>query len=182
MSCVRDTVSSKGCWTVLMSSRVNRTSCKFDIWCWKVENKKAVNIIKLTEKKTADSARRHWGKSIYNFLTTSSKKKLPLPGTQIAIATMSDKQSLLPSVSVLFISVLSSVYHLNSMIHASSFVLLFKTGFISTSDWSLCLLWDAVDCCPCVSVEEQNSSADQIKDAWHISNESQLQLYVQQES
>ena len=34
---------------------------------------------------------------------------------------------------------------------------------------------------PHVSVEEQDSPADQIRDAWHISNESQLQSYVQRE-
>ena len=39
-----------------------------------------------------------------------------------------------------------------------------------------------MDCCPCVSVEEQDSLTNQIRDAWHISNESQLQSYIQQES
>ena len=162
-----------------MSSRADKTSCKFDIWYWKIENEKAVNAVKLTEKKTADPARRHWGKLIYNFLTISPEKKLPLPGTQIAIATMSDKQSPLLSVSVPPTSVLSSAHHSSSMIHASSSVPPFKTDFISTFNWSLCLLWDAVNHHPHVSVEEQNSSADQIRDAWHISNEFQLQSYVQ---
>ena len=78
---------------------------------------------------------------------------------------MSDEQSFLFSVSVSSISVLSSVYHSSSMISALFFILLFKISLISISDQSLHLLWDAVNHCPCVSVEEQDSPADQIRDA-----------------
>ena len=180
-SCVRDTVSSKGCWTVLASSRADRTSCKFGIQCQKVKNKEAVNTTRLTEKRTADPARRHWGKLIYNSLTTSEKKLL-LPGIQIVIATMSGESFHSPSVSVSPTSVLSSAYHSSSMTHASSSALPFKTGLISISDQSLHLLWDAVNHHSHVSVEEQDSSMDQIRDVWHISNESQLQSYTQWES
>ena len=94
---------------------------------------------------------------------------------------MSDESPHSPSVSVSLTSVLSSAYHLNSMIYTSSSLLPFKTSFISTFNWSLHLLWDVMDCHPHVSVEEHNSPADQIKDTWHISNESQLQSYTQQE-
>ena len=94
---------------------------------------------------------------------------------------MSDESPYLFSVSVSFTSVLFSVYHLSLMTLTSSSVLFFKTGLINISDWFLCLLWDAVNHHSCVSVKEQDSSADQIRDVWHISNESQLQSYVQWE-
>ena len=143
-----------------------------------MKNEEAVNAVKLTEKRTADSTKRHWSKFIHNFLITFFEKKLLLSDTQIIIATMFNKQSILFSVSVLFISVLSSVYHLNLITLTLSSVLFFKISLISISDQFLYLLWDAVNCCPCVSVEEQNSSVNQIKNVWYISNESQLQLYA----
>ena len=180
-NCVRDTVNSKGCWTVLVSSRADRTNCKFSIQHQKVENKETVNTTRLTEKRTADSVKRHWNKSIHNSLTIF-KKKLLLSGTQITIATMLSKLPHSPSVSVPLTPVLSSAYHPSSTTHALSFTPPFKISLISTSDQSLYLLWDVIDCCPHISVEEQDSSVDQIKNAWHISNESQLQSYTQQES
>ena len=137
INCVKDTVSSKDCWTVLVSSRADKTSCKFDIQHWKIKNEEAVNAARLTEKRTADSAKRFWDKFTHNFLI-NFEKKLLLPGTQIIIAIMFNEQ--LPSFSVLFTSVLSSVYHLNSMISASFFVLPFKTSLISTFNQFLHLL------------------------------------------
>ena len=95
---------------------------------------------------------------------------------------MSDESSHSPFFSFSSTPVLSSAYHPNLTTPASSSVPPFKTGLISTSNQSLCLLWDAMDHCPHISVEEQDSPADQIRDAWHISNEFQLQLYAQQES
>ena len=134
MSCVRDTISSKDCWIVLVSSRADRTNCKFDIQCWKVENKKAVNAARLTEKRTVGSARRLWSKLTYNFFTIFSEKKLPLSDTQIASVSMSDKQSSLFSVFLSFNPVLFSIYCSGIIISASSSVLSFKTGLISTFD------------------------------------------------
>ena len=110
------------------------------------------------------------------------EKKLLLPGTQIVITTMFGESSHLPSVSVPLTPVVSSAYHLSSMIHTSSSVLLFKTSLISTFNQSFCLLWNVIDHCSCVSVKKQNSPANQIRNAWHISNESQLQSYIQWES
>ena len=131
------------------------------------------------KKRTVGPARRHWGKFIHNSFIIFFKKKLLLSGTQIAITIMSDESSHLFSTFVPSISVLFSVYHSSLMTSASSFILLFKTSLISISDWFLCLLWDAVNYHPHVSVEKQDSPADQIRDVWHISNESQLQLYAQ---
>ena len=159
-----------------MSNRADRTSCKFDIQHQKIKNKEAVNAVKLTEKRIADSAKRLWGKFIHNSLI-NSEKKLLLFDTQIIIVIMFNKQ--LPSFSVPFTPVLSFVYHLSSTTSASSFILPFKISLISTFNWSLCLLWNAVNYCLYVSVKKQDFSADQIKDVWHISNESQLQLYAQ---
>ena len=121
-------------------------------------------------------------RQIYIQFPHYSEKKLLLLNIQIIITTMSDESSHLLSVSISFILVLSSAYHPSLMIHALSSVSLFKISLISTFNQSLHLLWDAVNCCPCVSVEEQNSSADQIRNTWHISNEFQLQLYIQWES
>ena len=42
-----------------MSSRVNKTNCKFDIQHQKIENKEAVNTAKLIEKRIINSAKRH---------------------------------------------------------------------------------------------------------------------------
>ena len=36
-----------------MSSRADRTNCKFNIQYWKFENEKAVNAAKLTKKKNS---------------------------------------------------------------------------------------------------------------------------------
>ena len=99
----------------------------------RLKNEETVNIIKLTKKRTVNSARRHWSKLIYNSLIIF-KKKLLLSDTQIVITTILNELFHLLSVSVLFISVLFSAYHSNSIIHTSFFTSLFKTDLISTSD------------------------------------------------
>ena len=137
--------------------------------------------MKLTEKRTADFTKKHWDKFIHNSFIISFKKKLLLFGTQIIIATIFNKQSSLLFVFVSFISVLFSAYYLNSITFTSSSILPFKISLISIFNQSFHLLWNAVDCHPYVSVEEQDFSTDQIKDVWYISNEFQLQLYTQWE-
>ena len=57
-SCVRDTVSSKGCWTVLVSSRADRTSCKFGIWHWKVKKWRGSQHCKIDRKKDSRSCKK----------------------------------------------------------------------------------------------------------------------------
>ena len=162
-----------------MSSRADKISCKFNIQHWKIENKETVNTTKLTEKKTADSAKKLWNKSTHNFFI-NFEKKLLLFDIQIVIIKIFNKQSFLSSVSST--SVLSFVYHSNSIISASFFILPFKIDLISIFNQSFYLLWNAVNYYSCVSVKKQNSPADQIRDIWYISNESQLQLYAQWES
>ena len=144
----------------------------------KLTEKRTADSAKLTEKRTADSARKHWDKFIHNFFIIF-KKKLLLSGIQIAIAIISNELFYSLSISVSFTLVLSSVYHSSLITHILFFTLLFKICLISTSDQFLYLLWNFMNHCPCVSVEKQNSSADQIRDIWYISNEFQLQLYAQ---
>ena len=159
MNCVRDTVNSQDCWTVLMSSRVNKTNCKFDIQHWKVKKQKGSQHHEINRKKNSRSCKKAL-RQVYTQFPHYFKKKLLLPDTQIVIAMMSDKPSHSPSVSVPPTSVLSSAYHPNSTTSTSSSVLPFKTSLISIFNWSFCLLWNAVNHHPCVSVKEQDSPAD----------------------
>ena len=59
MNYVKNIVNLKDCWTVLTSSKADRTNCKFDIQHQKIKNKKTVNIARLTEKKTTNLTRKY---------------------------------------------------------------------------------------------------------------------------
>ena len=146
-----------------MSSRADRTNCKFGIWCWKVEKWRDSQYHKVDRKENSRFCKKTL-KQVYTQFSHYFKKKLLLPDTQIIIATMFNKSPHLFSIFVSFISVLSFAYHLSLITYTLFSILSFKISFINTFNWFLCLLWNAVKRCPHVFVKEQDFSMNQIRD------------------